>query len=166
MSLSKTEEIELARLLGKMEWPLPKEVFHALVPKIITVPIELAVFNKNGFVLMLPRPEDDIEFTPGTLHMPGTVVRLGETIEHAMERLLSGEVVSTVSPPRELGYLQIGQDLAPTRPALSLLFATRLLGPHVGKGAFYDPVNLPDQTMTHHRVLISNIMSRVRDVRL
>lgn len=144
-----------------MEWPLPKEVFHALTPKIITVPIELAVFNEDRKVLMLPRPDNDTEFTPGGLHLPGTAVQCGETIEMAMKRLLSNEVVSSVEVPNALGYMEIGPNLAPTRPALSLLFATRLCGPYTSTGEFFDPEDLPDNTLHHHIVLTREIWNRL-----
>lgn len=161
MSLTKAEETELARLLGKIEWPLPKEVFHALTPKIITVPIELAVFNNERKVLLLPRPDDDTEFTPGGLHLPGTAVQRGETVAIAMKRLLSNEVISSVEPPRALGYMEIGIDLAPTRPALSLLFATRLSGSYTSTGKFFDPEGLPENTLRHHLVLTREIWKRL-----
>lgn len=162
--LSKEERDELlAHLLtDHMDWPLPRQVFYALAPKILSVAVELAVYNDSGHILLVPRPEDDPEFAAGALHMPGTLVRPDDTLEEAIDRLLTSEVGDNVSEVSSLGYLHVPRHLAPTRPAIALLHVARLTGTYVGSGAFYDPANLPEHTLRHHRAMIATIEQRVR----
>ncbi len=169
MALSAAEENQLARLLDRVQWPLPKPVFEALMRKSISVPIELGVFAHSDdsilHVLMVQRPADDIEFPPLAWHMPGTVIRDTDTIESAMARLMEGEVGGRVSTPESCGIKEVERGADHPRHAISLLYCTWLKGHgHVeaydGPGKFFPVNKLPETTLPHHIVLLREMLKR------
>ena len=79
--LTEEESGQLAALLAKMEWPVPREVFFALVAKTISVGVDLALIRTLGpvpQVLLVRRPLDDPLFS-GLWHIPGGTVMPGQT---------------------------------------------------------------------------------------
>lgn len=168
MALSAAEEKQLARLLDRVQWPLPKVVFEALMRKTISVPIELGVFayDPSGLlqVLMLQRPADDEEFPPLSWHMPGTVVRDDETVGLAMQRLLSGELEGMVKEtPEYAGIFEVTRGADHPRHALSLMYSVLLKGEtqyvnYAGPGKFFPVSQLPESTLPHHRKLFDLMM--------
>lgn len=152
--LDQHEAEQLVKLLAKMEWPLPQEVFHALMAKVVSVPIELAVFNEDYQVLMIWR--DDWEFKGW--HMPGTVLRDTEDVAGALKRLIKGEVGDVVtSTPRPLPWLEFGRE-GSTRHEISLPHLCSLKGLYKGRGKFFDPRALPSDTLEHHKTLVAHIL--------
>lgn len=84
-----TEE-EVVRYLHELEWPVSPQVFNGLFRAWVTTTFELVVLVKGwrGLkVVLLTRPEDDTE-RPGMLHVPGTVMRRGDTKVSALSRLI------------------------------------------------------------------------------
>ncbi|MDP3996374.1 MAG: NUDIX domain-containing protein [bacterium] len=159
--LTKGEEAELAKLIEKMEWPLPHDVFHALVKKIITVPVELAVFDKGMGRILLHYREDE-EFKGW--HMPGTVVRDNEDVKGAIQRLLTDELElednSSVTWPENHGWLEVKRKIG-VRHLISLLFSCRMVKDYGGPGDFFEVNRLPNDTLKHHRVLVKEILARM-----
>jgi hypothetical protein len=150
--LTADESEQLASLLGKVEWPVPPNVFHALMKATVSVPIELGVFDSDGRVLLIYR--DDFEFKGW--HMPGTVLRENEDIPTAIKRLGQGEVKTPTSPPISLGWAEIKG----VRHEVSLLHVCRLEGAYSGEGQLFDPRQLPPDTLDHHQYLIGEMLSR------
>ncbi len=158
--LSKDEVQKLAKLLSRLTWPLPHAVFHQLVTIMPTNPIELAVFDQEGRILLIPRPPEDKEFQGH--HMPGTVRRFGEEIPTALNRLLQSEAKAAVSTPVNLGWWHCNADDESPRDAIALLYACRLQGTYTGRGQFFDPENPPQNTLKHHKIMIPIILERAR----
>jgi len=160
-SLPPEEKAELlATLLMEMEWPIPDVVFQALMQRTVSVPIELAVVNEEGQVLMTPRKDAFFE----GLHIPGTVLRDNETVQQAMERLLAKEVPGTVKGMQSLGWVELTRGPLPNqnpfRHEISLLHACYVDGKRVS-GEFFSPGELPDNTLPHHKMLIPLIGKRM-----
>lgn len=154
MALTKTESAELARLLRKAKWPIPKDVFQALVNKTVSVPIELAVLNKTDRILMFYRKDEEYD----GYHIPGTVVRDDETVKEAVQRLQSEVVGGATNLVRNIGWTEIpkgsGAGENPTRHEISLLWMARIEGEYRGNGDFFSLDHLPQNTLSHHHVLI------------
>ncbi len=83
-------ESEVVKFLNDIKWPVSPHMFNALFRASPTVTFELVVFQESPSgeleVVLLKRPDDDTEF-PGMLHIPGTVMRRGDTKEKALDRL-------------------------------------------------------------------------------
>lgn len=88
--MAATEE-DVISYLNNLTWPVSPRMFNALFRASPTVTFELVVLKERKGdvpdVVLLTRPEDDTEF-PGKLHIPGTVMRRGETKEDAVNRLV------------------------------------------------------------------------------
>lgn len=89
-------------LLGKLEWPVPPDVFYALAAKIILPTADLAIIEKRkgrAEVLLTKRPPSD-PFFAGLWHLPGAIIMPGETALSTIEkRVLKPDV--GISLPRE-----------------------------------------------------------------
>lgn len=161
MALNESECNMLAELLKRAEWPLSKEVFHALMGVVVTTPIELGVFDAGGKILLIHR--DDPEY-PDCWHLPGTVLRNNEDVPTAVKRLINGEVRAPVLDLISLGWREIvkgsGVGQNPTRHEISLVHVCWLQGSYEGVGKFFSLDSLPESTLTHHRVLIQEMMER------
>lgn len=157
--LPPSETKQFAGLLEKAEWPLDPGVFHALMGMSVSVPIELGAFDRNGKILMVYR--DDFEFKGW--HLPGTVLRDNKNVSGAITRLVRSEVGVNVSAPIPLGWLESERDVHPTRHAVGLLHVCLLEGEYAGKGQFFDPENLPKDTLTHHKTIVAKMLKRMRD---
>ena len=161
MALSDMEIVQLVTLLKKMEWPIDSRVFRVLCNKTVSVPIELAVLNSRDEILMFYRKDEEYD----GYHIPGTVIQDTDSVQAALQRLLQNEVISGdehISSPKYINWMEIpkGNDHGqnPTRHEISLIYACWLNGPYKGKdGEFYPLDDLPENTLSHHRVLISEV---------
>ncbi len=152
--LTTAEEITLIELLGKMKWPISKDVFHALMPKVVSVPLELCTLDQEGRVLMIHRT--DPEYTG--YHMPGTVLRDNEDVPTALTRLIHEELSgSPVATPKNIGWVEVkrgtGEGEDQGRHQISLLYLTHIEGAYRGKGEFFPLDAIPDDTLSHHKML-------------
>lgn len=155
--LTDTEWDQLTGLLRRATWPLPSNVFRALINKTVSVPIELAVLSeKSDKILLYYRKDEEYDGN----HMPGTVLRDNENVPDALRRLVDSELIDArVGDPVFVGWAEISKGNAygqnPSRHEISLIFACRLKGHYKGSGGslFYID-NLPDNTLSHHRILI------------
>ncbi|MGC9603058.1 MAG: NUDIX hydrolase [Minisyncoccia bacterium] len=156
--LPSLEERLTVALLRNLHWPLKQSIFSAIVNKTVSVPIELAVFDEQGRVLMFYRRDDEYD----GYHIPGTVLRDNEDVPAAIRRLLKSEVVGgRVTQITSLGWIEIPKGDNPTRHEISLLHSCVLEGPYNGKsGEFFFPDKLPFTTLDHHHTLIKEIMKR------
>lgn len=156
--LTEEEEAQLFILLQKTTWPLSPRIFRALVNITISVPIELAVLNERNEILMFYRKDGEYDGN----HIPGTVLRNNESIPDALARLRTSEVVdSNISNPIDIGHVEILKGNAPgqnpTRHEISLIHVARLIGSYKGSGQFYPLDQLPENTLSHHRILVNQV---------
>lgn len=164
MALTERQTVLLVELLGKLEWPLDPQVFGALMPKVVSVPIELCVLDDKGRVLTFYRKDSGYDGH----HMPGTVLRNNETVPQALKRLVQSELVGgEVTDPKNIGWVEIqkgdGPGQNPARHETSLLFLCRIRGRYRGKGGVFSPLNrLPENTLSHHRVLAAKFRKHLR----
>lgn len=162
--LAPEEEDQLADLLTRVEWPLSPHVFAAAVNKFVSVPIELLVLDDDNRILMFYRKDEEYE----GYHIPGTVLRDNEDVPAAIQRLLKSEVVGgKVTRPISLGWLEVqkgnGFGQNPSRHEISLLHLCWSIGTYQGKGGEFFPLDqLPDSTLSHHRVLIREAVRRLK----
>ena len=151
MALTKEETVVLADLLWKMEWPLSSDVFHALMAKAVSVPIELCVLNNKGEVLMFYRKDPEYD----GYNMPGTVLRDTDTVDVALKRLVEKEVRAEITTPIAIGWMElprgIGWGMDPARHEISLIHVSHLVGEYTGEGKFFPMGKLPEHTIVHHR---------------
>ncbi|MFA6534286.1 MAG: NUDIX domain-containing protein [Patescibacteria group bacterium] len=165
MALTQEESLALAELLKKLEWPMDLEVFYALMRKIVSIPIELCVLDDQNRVLTFYRKDAEYDGH----HLPGTVLRDNETVPQALRRLIQSELVGgKVTEPQNIGWVEIlrGNNPTenPTRHEISLLFLTHLRGTYQGKGGVFSPLyGLPENTLTHHRLLIDRFRQYLRN---
>lgn len=169
-SLDEEEKKQLAHLLEKVDnVQIRGEIWHQLVKKIITVPIELCITDENNNVFLVYRKDREFD----GYHMPGTVINDWETVEEACNRLVKGEVIRdagiTISSPYSIGWLEVRRGLkeeeSTTRNAISLLFTARLEGdfvPQEGKG-FFSFDNLPENTLGHHKFILRYFRKNFED---
>lgn len=158
--LTTSETDLLVTLLQKVTWPLNPRVFRALVNIMVSVPIELAVLNEQNEILMFYRKDKEYDGN----HIPGSVLRDNENVSDVLERLRTSEVVGgKISNPVNIGHVEIskgsGSGQNPTRHEISLIYVARLTGPYNGSGRFYPLDQLPENTLSHHRILIGKVRS-------
>jgi len=141
-----------------MEWPLDKRVFHVLVQKIVSVPNEIAVLDKEHRILTIYR--DDAEYTGH--HLPGTVLRDSESVEESLKRLLQDELAGNkIASIENIGWIEIlkgtGNGMNPTRHELSLLWIARLEDEYCGEGVLSQLDLLPENTLSHHHLIVQKV---------
>ncbi|MDB5190410.1 MAG: hypothetical protein JWN49_736 [Parcubacteria group bacterium] len=157
--LTDKETETLTALLKKVEWPLAPSVFHALMEKTVSVPVELAVFDQKGRILLIHR--DDHEFTGW--HLPGTVLRDTDDVGIALKRLITHELAGVaVTAPVNLGWFEAKRDLTPTRHGVSLLHGCQLESVYTGPGTFFERYNLPTDVLAHHKLMAPLMYWRAR----
>lgn len=107
--LDDSEAQLLGELIRKLSWPVPKVVFDALCEKLIMCPLELAVLEErdDGLSLLLHHREQDAYYDGTTWHMPGTILRPGETAETGLVRLIASEVGSLRGTPEFFGCYDV-----------------------------------------------------------
>lgn len=166
VGLTDTEKVEFAALFKKAKsTDFKREIFHEMVKKTISVPIELMIVNQADEVFLVYRKDNEFD----GYHHPGTVINDWETYETALKRLLAGEIVkdagleiakpvmfAVTEGPR--GDVPGGN---PTRHAISLFHVARFHGKFSEKsGMGFFPLNaLPENTLEFHRYYIENVLS-------
>ncbi len=158
--LSNNEEKQLVYLLNKLEFPVSEELFQSIMSSFVSVPVELAVFNEKGHILLIYR--EDKEYSG--FHIPGTVLRNNEKVTDALDRLMASEVKELkLSKPTSLGWLEINRGVGEyenkSRHEISLLYHSKLEGENTeAKHNFFEPTKLPENTLPHHKKLIKEIL--------
>ena len=169
-SLTDEEKKELAHLLEKAEnIEIRGEIWHQLVKKFITVPIELCILNEDNKVFLVYRKDREFD----GYHMPGTVINDWETVEEACKRLIKKEVTEgaglTITEPVSIGWLEVRRGDKPeeskTRNAISLLHVAKIVQEPVlqeGTG-FYAFDALPENTLGHHLYILKFFKKYIED---
>lgn len=138
------------------------DIWHTLVCKFVTVPIELCILNSKNQVFLVCRKDEDFD----GYHIPGSVVNDWETVEEAKVRLVKTEIERDagifVSQPQSVGWIESpkildGKPLS-TRHGVLLLHMARVLEDDSiilkeGSG-FFDFDNLPANTLECHKFLL------------
>ncbi|MFA6432640.1 MAG: NUDIX domain-containing protein [Candidatus Paceibacterota bacterium] len=98
--LASQEQNELIKLMGKVTFPLPPEVFSAWCLAFPTIAAELAVMRNNDGVreIFLTYRED--EFFKGW-HIPGSIHLPNEKFEDTLDRVITSEMGMSSSTPYE-----------------------------------------------------------------
>lgn len=166
MTLTQQETQTLIELLGKLEWPLQKEVFHALMAKVVSVPIELCVLDGANRILTFYRKDHEYNCH----HTPGTVLRNDENVSQAIKRLIESELVGyEITDPKNIGWVEVqrgnhyGGD--PNRHEISLVFLAYLIkGEYSGGKGVFSPLDaLPEDILSSHRVMSGRVKQYLED---
>lgn len=164
--LTEQEIKTLVELLGKLEWPVPQEVFYALMKRVPMISYETVPFHwEDGVwkVILLPRPETD-PYWPGARHLPGVMLMNNESEDAALERAVSelgghGQVY----PPQFIGRYHAlegnGPGECPRGHEVGLVFTYRHWGELPPEVVLADPGNLPPNMIGFHRGLIKQALS-------
>lgn len=170
MSLNQDEKNVLAELLEKAEnKDIRGPVWHALVKKFPTVPIELMVFNDKKEVFLVYR--DDAEFTGW--HHPGSCWNDWETLPERRQKLVDGEIIKDagikITEPISIGWMGVyrgdGPDENGSRNACSLIHMAHLASeftPKQGYG-FFPLDNLPEDTLGCHKYILRRVKQYLVD---
>lgn len=168
MALNQAQLAHLAKLLSEADnTQIQGEVWHQLVMKYITVPIELFVIDDQGRVFL--RYRKDREFDGH--HHPGTVINDWETKKEALMRLVAGEIirdaglVGVITEPEPIGDFECPRDETSTRHAIALLYKCRFRGEyksHPGMG-FFPLDDLPEDTLYHHKRMLAALQQHLVD---
>jgi ADP-ribose pyrophosphatase YjhB (NUDIX family) len=96
-------------LIKKLQWPVSPDIFDALCEALIMCPIELAVIRNGnkGPELLLHHRVKDKYFDGTTWHMPGTIMKPGQTPETAFAALIEREVGKVTTEPEYIGTYDI-----------------------------------------------------------
>jgi hypothetical protein len=152
---------QLVGLLGRIKWPVPPEVFNALLGAIPTVAIELVAF-KDGKVVLFPRPEDD-PFFAGKVHFAGTVIRRGDTEASALTR--AAEELGNAAwptPPRFVDRHHVpmgtGKMQCPRGQEISLVFTCDVKGELPANAILAAWCDLPKNLIDFQGPIIEKVM--------
>lgn len=160
-SLTLEEKKDLADLLKKVSnVEIRGEIWHQLVHKFITIPIELCILNDRNEVFLVYRKDREFD----GYHMPGTVLNDWEDVSKARSRLVLGEVMTgagiSITEPQSIGWFEITRGTKahedPHRHEISLLhvaYITNEFIPRDGMG-FYSFEELPENILGHHKYLL------------
>lgn len=165
MALTDKETKKLVELLEKLQWPVPKEVFHVLTRKTITVPLELCVLDDQNRLLTFYRKDEEYDVH----HTPGTVLRDNESVSEALKRLIASELVDyNITGPENIGWVYVsrgndyGQD--PNRHEVSLVFMARLAGKESGGSGIFSPLDaLPENILFAHHLMAKKLQQYLID---
>lgn len=161
--LTREEADELAQLLDKARWPLPINVFYAILRKTIAVAVELAVLrhSSTGFeILLTQRPPED-PYYANMWHLPGKIVQPGKTKIETLRSLLREEVatelekISSSRVPQRYEYENPNGKRGPVIQYLHSLELTYEEAAVVTVGGFFPLNRLPEPLVASHIHLIT-----------
>lgn len=162
-NLTREEADQLALLLDKARWPLPINVFYAILRKTIALAIELAVLRNSATgleILLTQRPPED-PYYANMWHLPGKIVQPGKTKIETLRSLLREEVATELEQialsriPRRYEYENPNGTRGPVIQYLHSLELTDNEAAVVTVGEFF-PLNcLPQPIVTSHIYLIT-----------
>lgn len=161
MALNENEKKQLSSLLEKIEnTEIRGEIWHQLVQKFITVPVELCVLDDQNRFLMVYRKDREFD----GYHMPGSVVNDWETVDEACFRLVKKEITDDIgieiSGLESVGWIDSPKDAWPsdpsTRHGVLLLHIARFHGEFIPREGvdFYSFDAIPENTLGCHRFII------------
>jgi hypothetical protein len=145
---------------------LPHDLFIAVAAKVTMPTMELVPVRLSGNgeveVLLTQRPNDD-PYWPNQWHMPGTVIRAsdkeGTDFSSGIERVLQNELHGTIRMIGEPKYAGMKfWDVARGRELDQIFyFETDAKDEDVTEGQFFSVNNLPESTMSHHKIMIPEV---------
>lgn len=153
------EERVLIEMLKLLRPPYSQDLFDAYCANFPTIAIERAIFTEEGRIVLLPRSPTDPWFA-GMVHIPGSVMLLGEAEETVFSRAgreigagdLPGTFIDRLHFPKGKGPDENlrGQETA-------LLFGSVLPAGHTlpTQAVLAYPGSLPENTIGFHRKLIA-----------
>lgn len=149
---------------------VPLEAFLAVMPRILSVPVELGVFNRRGKMFVIPRLDNDPEYPPGGLyHNPGSVLLPGEEVNDALNRIIKTDLGGAVSLDDVImlswhrTMKGIGSNQNPTRDEVHLLHAVVVDNTFMlpSDGVWIDdPGEIKVDMIPHHYSLVVEIASQ------
>lgn len=145
------------------------EIWHQLVKKFITVPVELCVLDSENRIFLVYRKDREFD----GYHLPGTIVNDWETVHDARVRLMQGEIQKdagfTISYPESIGWVEVrrgeGEYESRTRNTIALLHIARIEGdftPKDGYG-FYALSDIPENTLRDHKFILCYFKRYIED---
>lgn len=155
----------LAELLARARFPLPKDVFDAWVENLPTDAFELAITQKvesGRQIILMRRPWDDKHW-PNMWHMPGTVVRQGDTQWKCYSRVMNTELHPSVSlgTPNHVCTVIFpkgeGKNRCRRGQETALLHHVEFKHECTFDGHWFPIDNLPDGTIPFHRTMIGMV---------
>lgn len=158
VALTNEERIRLVELIGKIEWPIHRDLFNAWCQNFPTSGVELAVMSLENCIFL--RYRDD-EFFKGW-HLPGTLFVQGDTEASALKRLVNREVGMNVTQPVfiDRNFVPKGKGRFENKRGqevtlLYLCFADA--SSYRGDGRFFKLWNIPNNVLGHHKKMIDKI---------
>lgn len=151
---------------------LPLELFHAVAAKTVTPTVDLVPVRrgKDGEpeLLLVQRPADD-PYWPNEWHVTGAMIRAfdkeGADFLDAKKRVLEGELHGTIRMINEPQYIGAKfWDVARGRELEHVFyFETDAKDEDVVEGKFFTENNLPELTISHHKILIPEIIAAFKN---
>lgn len=168
--LAKQENLELVRLLNKIEWPVCPDLFDAICNNLPVNPVDLAVIRKGeeGPEVFLIYRDD--HFFKGW-HFPGSVILPGRAIKSVLKDVIEREVgvrtrglsfdlvgIHQFMKGKSAGKCARGQEL----DVFYAIFLTKDVNVGTGEHRKFFPLNkLPKNILSHHKVLAASIKEYV-----
>lgn len=136
--------------------PLGTPLFDALAKVTVSIGVEAVCIRQNPEngdieVYMTQRPKEKTAY-PGEWHCPGSVMRPGEEFSDIFDRLSQKEfggkiriiqfVANVNNPDEKRGHF------------LSIVYLCVIDGEEATTGSWFSVKNLPEETVTHHRLRI------------
>ena len=159
--LDENDKEQLAHLLERAKnTDIKGEIWHQLVKKFITIPVELCVLDNENKVFLVYRKDREFD----GYHLPGTIVNDWETVHDARVRLMQGEIQKDagfmISYPESIGWIEVrrgeGECESRTRNTVALLHIARIQGEFTkneGYG-FYAFDDIPNGTLRDHKFIL------------
>ena len=117
MTLALHEEKKLIALLAKVQWPVSPVLFEAWYHAGVMVAVELAVLNEHKELLLIRRKD---RWYDGW-HLPGTIMRPGDSVLSALKRLEKEEVGDVIVRPKFAAYTEYSKKENPRGQCVALL---------------------------------------------
>lgn len=149
---------------------LPFELFLAVAARVTTPTMELAPLRQknNGAleILLTQRPADD-PYWPNGWHMPGTVLRATDKegdFSSGIERILCDELHGKVPMRGTPVYVttKFWDVLRGRELDTVYYFKTDVADSDLAEGKFFAVDDLPDTTLAHHKIIITEIAAVFR----
>lgn len=171
--LSESEAIILGNLLRKAKFPLPRAAFDGWVENLPHVALELAIIRitkGHPEVFMIKRGPDD-KFWPNEWNMPGTIVRQNEILYKAYKRLLSSEMFLDGKGSSDAAFIDYCQfptggntNQCRRGHEIGLLHFVLFTGSKLKGGKFFSIDKLPQNTVPHHRYMVTRLKKFYQEI--